>query len=164
MFRDPHIASQEKELARLREELRRVKSDDEEKLRKLQEAEARLAKEKAQKKRRFKWRLPTDLHMLHVIGFVLALCMIVWGVYHYFHDIQEGVVTSKEHHPARTICNDDGCTHIPENWTVDIAYRGQTATWSVSEDEYRRLRRGQWFCFSDFLHPRSNCHGPDDTD
>jgi len=87
--------------------------------------------------------------------------MIGLGIYHYATDIQEGVMTSKAYHPPQTTCDDDGCTTTPESWTVDIAYEGQTATWTVDEAEYHRLQRGQWYCFTDLFHSGNNCHGPE---
>lgn len=168
MFRDPHIAAQEKEIARLRDELAKAKADDKAMARKLMEAEAKLRREKAKPAKnpfprfsRPRWNFPR-FHLIHWLIGAFVVAFIAYSVYHYFSDIQEGVVTSKEYHPARTTCDDDGCTTYPEHWTVDIAYRGQTATWSVDESEYNRLRRGQWYCYTDLFHSQSNCDGPED--
>ena len=186
MFRDPTLAAKEKEIARLREELEAAKADDAELLTKVRKAEEELRKERAKKnEKKFSWpsfrrRPKTRGHdwssfdrsfgrawIMHKVfmGIVCALILGVMGmsIYHYATDIQEGVITSKAYHPPETTCTTtDGrttCTTHPEHWSVDIAYEGRTATWSVSESEYNKLQRGEWYCFQDMFHSASDCQG-----
>lgn len=163
MFRDPHIAAQEKEIARLRDELHQAKSKDELTARKLKEAEEKLQR-KEKRKKRFnpeRWHFPR-LGRIHWGVIAILTLLIGWNIFHYFGDIQEGVVTGKEYHREVTTCDGDGiCSTIPEHWTVDIAYQGQTATWRITREEYGTLRRGQWYCYVDEFHSRGTCDGPE---
>jgi len=104
------------------------------------------------------------VHILMGLGALLFAGFIILDVYHYCTDIQEGVVTGRDYHPPHTSCTTDShghtsCTTIPEHWTVDIAFQGQSATWSVSESEYNRIHYGDWFCYTDMFHSEDNCHG-----
>jgi len=181
MYRDPTLAAKEKEIARLRDELARAKADDEEMFEKVRKAEEELRRTKEKKaslkhslsRRHFSMpAMPSipampSFHNLAIGGiFLFIVGMIGLSVYQYFTDIQEGVVTSKEYHPPETRCTTDSdghtsCTTYPEYWTVDIAYRGQTATWSVSEGEYNQLDQGDWYCYTDLIHDASDCTGPE---
>lgn len=169
MFRDNKIAHYEKELLQLREELRAARADDEEMERRLREAEGKLRKAKEERKpffrrsshprRRLLSRL--NMHSLFIFGIIGTVVVLLgMGIYHYFTDIQEGVVTGKDYDPPRTVCDDDGCTTYPESWSVTIGLDGRQAVWSVSEGEYNRLRRGDWYCYTDLLHSAADCHGP----
>ena len=177
MFRNPHIEAKEKENAELRDKLEEAKVSEQKKSQRLEKVEQELAEFRQSKRPKSKpipqpepGRIPSyrkwKFSLLRIPWPFLAMGLIflgltIWWGFHYFTDIQEGVVTSKEHHPIRTICNDNGCTTTPESWTVDIAYQDRTATWSISEDEYNHTQRGRWFCYTDMLHPRNNCGGPE---
>lgn len=201
-FRDNALASREREIARLREELEKARSNDGDLEKQLAEAQLELEIEKAKggKIRRFfnewsksrekkriaklsrrtfkpsrpaapSWRSRRRGPGSHAIflGLLLFAIVAIMGlnVYRYFTDIQEGVVTSKAYHPPETHCSTDkdghtSCTTYPEHWTVDIAYEGRTATWTVSEGEYRQVSQGDWYCYTDLFHEVESCHGPKD--
>lgn len=102
--------------------------------------------------------------VIPAIALLLIIGVFSFNFYHYCTDIQEGVVTGRDYHPPHTSCTSDShghtsCTTYPESWSVDIAFQGQSATWSVSEGEYNRLRYGDWYCYSDLFHSEDNCHG-----
>jgi hypothetical protein len=181
MFRDHGIASREKEIAQLRDALAESKERNEDLQEDLEEAQTKsrrsnwfkdwLAHRREVKSRRrsygrrFSFNRVFNVHVAFMALVFLGITgMIGVGVYQYFTDIQEGVVTSKAYHPPETVCTTDengytSCTTYPEHWTVDIAYEGQTATWGVSHGEFNELDRGEWYCYTDLLHSAEDCHG-----
>lgn len=103
-------------------------------------------------------------HVMMGFAFLAVVGLIALNIYHYCTDIQEGVVTGRDYHPPHTSCSTDShghtsCTTYPESWTVDIAFEGQSATWTVSHSEYERTAYGDWFCYTDVFHSHDNCHG-----
>jgi len=175
MYRDPTLAAKSKEIARLREELKKAQENDGDLERQLAEAEAALAKARAKKPRKparqyraefneayrsFTRGMPNLSHSLLVclLFFLLGFC-----VYRYATDIQEGVVTSKAYHPPQTTCTTtDGvttCTTSAPSWSVDVAYEGRTASWHVSHDRFNSLQQGEWFCYVDIFHSADKCRG-----
>jgi len=180
MFRDDNFASQERRIAELEEELSRVKAGNQENLKKLQTAQEkqRKAQEALRKERTkripkgtFRDRLPSlpklrwSFPLPFTIAAMFVLACFCFVGYHYFTDIQEGVVTGTEYHPPHTDCTTDSdghtsCTTHPESWSVDIGLAGRSASWPISHEEYRQLRLGQWYCYTDLFHSEDDCHGP----
>lgn len=182
MFRDPHIAAKEKEIAHLRDELDKAQAKEKANIERLQKADEELTKARQQKTSRRTSPIPQPapgripginktfralkykILNSHPIFWLILAAFVAFGgiqLFYYFTNIQEGVVTGKAYHREVTVCDADGfCTTTPEHWTVDIAYEGRTATWQVRSHTYNSLRRGHWFCYVDSMHPRSACKGP----
>ena len=187
MFRDPRIAHREKELAELRAERDRLRDENEDLREDLEEEQTkekraswfqnwlehrRVMKAERAERRLFRGRRrfsmsPFTFHKgLVTLIFLGFIGVLGTSIYHYATDPVEGTVYAREYHPPSVQCSSDGnggttCTTIPESWTVSIGDEdGRTGTWTVSEREYNRANRGSWFCYTDLLHPASDCQGP----
>lgn len=188
MFRDSRIAHRERELAELRAERDRLREENEDLKEDLEEEQTktersswfknwlehrRVMKAKKAERKMFRrrsfgsgFRIAWTAHTV-IIGLVFAAIVGVIGlsIYHYTTDPVEGTVYARDYHPPQTTCtttnNTTTCSTTPESWTVSIGGDdGRTGTWHVSESEYNRLSRGDWFCYTDMFHPASDCHGP----
>jgi len=89
-------------------------------------------------------------------------------VWQEFYAERDGYVVGKNYYPEHESCSwEETCTGsgstrsctsnyvchtVPPQWTLDIAYQGNSATWSVSESDYEATQYGEWFCARDLLH------------
>ena len=107
---------------------------------------------------------------LVALGFVCFVGLMVYNAYQYFYGIQEGVVYDKSYTPPYTttspVYDKDGhrigtdVTHHPEVYRIFIRQDEETNSYAVTSGTYNNTGIGQWFCFVDWFHDESNCHGP----
>lgn len=169
MFRNEQIASNEKEKAQAQDKILELEKQNKQLQKELTLEKERLAKERKPRNWKF-WKKQTKTEEFNTsiphyrparpfkiprdpkvfFTFVVAILFISFCAYKVvtnFTDINAGFVTDKTYVPKTCNRDEDGYEHCTGPfWSVELSYRGDHATWQVSEEEYNRLHIGQWHC------------------